>query len=130
MHSKPIPCVVLFVADVHRMTDFYRAIAGMHCLHQDDEHTILETGGMQLVLHKIHGEPDLQSASGDNIMAREDVYLKLCLPVDSIHDARIKAASCGGQIKSQEHEWEARGFRACDGVDPEGNVFQVRQTAT
>lgn len=26
-------------------------------------------------------------------------------------------------------EWEARGFRACDGRDPEGNVLQVREAA-
>jgi hypothetical protein len=26
-----------------------------------------------------------------------------------------------------EKEFEARGFRACDGYDPEGNVVQLRE---
>lgn len=41
--------------------------------------------------------------------------------------ARSLAAANGGAIKSPQHEWEARGFRACDGYDPEGNVIQVRE---
>jgi hypothetical protein len=28
-----------------------------------------------------------------------------------------------------EREWAFQGARICDGVDPEGNVFQVRQYA-
>jgi hypothetical protein len=33
------------------------------------------------------------------------------------------------QVHATEKEWSARGFRACDGYDPEGNVFQVREKA-
>jgi predicted enzyme related to lactoylglutathione lyase len=54
----------------------------------------------------------------------------LCLPVVSIAAARSLAVAHGGAIKSPQHEWEARGFRACDGYDPEGNVIQVRESAT
>ena len=60
---------------------------------------------------------------------REDSCIKLCLPVDSIAAARTQAAQLGGQIGPTAKEWEARGFRACDGYDPEGNVFQVRESA-
>lgn len=42
---------------------------------------------------------------------------------------RVTAASLGGHIKPAAAEWSARGFRACDGHDPEGNVLQVRETA-
>ncbi len=46
-----------------------------------------------------------------------------------IEDARKQAAALGGQVGPKAREWQARGFRACDGFDPEGNVFQVRETA-
>ena len=39
------------------------------------------------------------------------------------------AAALGGQIGPKQKQWTARGFTACDGFDPEGNVFQVRETA-
>ena len=37
------------------------------------------------------------------------------------------APTLGGAIKPPEAEWEARGFRAVDGHDPEGNVVQFRE---
>lgn len=54
---------------------------------------------------------------------------RLCLPVESIATARTTAARLGGTIRPAGSEWEARGFRACDGHDPEGNVLQVRENA-
>ena len=36
-------------------------------------------------------------------------------------------AALGGSVQGPEHECEARGSRACDGVAPEGNMFQVRE---
>lgn len=32
-------------------------------------------------------------------------------------------------VRVGREEWAARGFRACDGVDPEGNVLQFREPA-
>jgi hypothetical protein len=31
-------------------------------------------------------------------------------------------------MKAAEGEWEFEGAKVCDGYDPEGNVFQLRQT--
>ena len=47
----------------------------------------------------------------------------------TIEAARQKAATLGGQVAAKAQEWSARGFRACDAYDPEGNVFQVRESA-
>jgi hypothetical protein len=30
-------------------------------------------------------------------------------------------------VQAADKEWAWRGFRACDGVDPEGNVVQIRR---
>jgi len=52
-----------------------------------------------------------------------------CDPVDSLAAARARVAMLGGRLDPADREWSARGFRACDGVDPEGNVFQLREPA-
>ncbi|HEV7427130.1 MAG TPA: hypothetical protein VGQ46_12240 [Thermoanaerobaculia bacterium] len=124
---KPKPSVVVFVADVRRATTFYREVASMNVLIDEKDYSVMETEGLQLVVHGLSGEP---RAEKDAIHVREDSYVKLCLPVDSIAEARSIAAANGGAIKAAKHEWEARGFRACDGHDPEGNVIQVRELAT
>src|SRR5438270_2912048 len=122
----PKPIVVVFVADVRRVTTFCREVASMSVLVDDEGYSVLEVDGLQLVVHALPGEP--QVAEGQ-LRVREDSYVKLCLPVESIAAARALAAANGGAIKPAQHEWEARGFRACDGHDPEGNVIQVRETA-
>ena len=127
MSDKPKPSVVVFVADVRRVSAFYREVASMDVLIEDEGYTVMEVDGLQLVVHALSGEPRVSAGA---IPVREDSYVKLCLPVASIAAARSLAAANAGAIKSPEHEWEARGFRACDGHDPEGNVIQVREPAT
>ena len=48
----------------------------------------------------------------------------------SLSEAREKAAALGGQLRAAEEEWTARGFRACEAIDPDGNVIQFREEAT
>jgi predicted enzyme related to lactoylglutathione lyase len=126
MASSPAACMVLFVTDVSRMKAFYRAIAAMQILHEESSYAILKIDGFELVIHAIYGEPSPQISTETTVSVREDSYTKLCLPVENIATARQTASELGGAIKSPEHEWVARDFRACDGHDPEGNVLQVR----
>jgi hypothetical protein len=47
--------------------------------------------------------------------------------VASIEDARRTAIQLGGDMNDAEMEWSFHGLKRCDGVDPEGNVFQVQE---
>ncbi|MFZ6798777.1 hypothetical protein [Undibacterium sp. Di24W] len=126
MASSPSVCMVLFVTDVARMTNFYRTIAAMQILHEEASYAILNIAGFELVIHALYGEPSPRIPSAGTVLVREDSYTKLCLPVVNIAASRQTASELGGLIKPTEHEWVARGVRACDGHDPEGNVLQVR----
>ncbi|MEO8201286.1 MAG: hypothetical protein ABI679_12240 [Gemmatimonadota bacterium] len=128
MSPLPKPGAVVFVARVAWITTFYREVASMTLLHEALDHTVLEVEGFQLVIHALRGEVN-PSPVGDPVPIRRDTYVKVCLPVASITAARTAAAIHGGAIQARDREWESRGFRACDGHDPEGNVFQVRQDA-
>lgn len=127
MPARPTPSVVVFVADVERLTRFYQSVAEMRVVVADDRHAVLEIDGFQLVVHAL---PPQESPQRTPLVVREDTYVKVCLPVDSIAAARERAQQLGGRIRPSSDEWEARGFRACDGHDPEGNVIQVRETLT
>lgn len=89
----------------------------------DASHTVLASESFELVLHALRGEP----ATAAPAMPREDGCIKLFFPVASLAQARATAATLGGALQPPEREWSARGFRACDGVDPEGNVIQLRE---
>jgi predicted enzyme related to lactoylglutathione lyase len=123
--TLPAPSAVVFAADVGRLSDFYRRVAAMTVVHADLDHVVLELQGFQLVVHHLAGEP---SAPTGRVSVREDSYIKVCLPVASLSEARGTANALGGAVQTADHEWQARGFRACDGHDPEGNVFQVRES--
>jgi predicted enzyme related to lactoylglutathione lyase len=129
MSTRPKPSVVLFVDDVARLTRFYQSLGSMTVEHEADDHAVLEIDGVQLVIHGIPVAYRQERDADAPIEVREDSYFKFCFAVDSIAAARVTAAALGGQIGPVEKEWDARGFRACDGHDPEGNVLQVRESA-
>jgi hypothetical protein len=112
------------------MTQFYQELASMTLVTGDESYTVLEVQGFQLVIHALRGEPEVVAEPTGQIPVRADSYIKVCLPVESIAEARNTAHALGGSIKPSTAEWESRGFRACDGHDPEGNVLQVRESAS
>ena len=130
MSRLPAPSAVVFVADVERLTEFYQTVAAMTLLSGDAAHSVLEVEHFQLVIHALSGEPKVVPGPNGEVPVRQDTYVKVCLPVRSLSEARSLAASLGGRLLPPEREWEARGFRACDGHDPEGNVFQLREAVS
>jgi hypothetical protein len=124
--ARPLAAVVIFVDDVARMAAFYRSLADMTPVQADAQHAVLEIPGLQLTIHALRPARDGRPAS---YPTREDSHVKPCLPIENIARARAIATQLGGELWPANKEWDAvdRGFRACDGRDPEGNVFQVRQ---
>ena len=121
----PSAAAVVFVDDVERMAAFYEAVGGLRRLQGDGQHVVIEAAGLQITIHALRR----RGARPATYPLRHDSSIKLCLPVDRIARARAAAAALGGEVWPPNKEWEAgdRGFRACDGRDPEGNVFQVRE---
>jgi len=118
------PGAVIFTGDKERLAAFYLAMTGLPIRASDESVTVLASEHFELVIHALPGEP-----LGHPSAARRDVYVKPFFPVASLAEAREKAASVGGSLRPAHEEWEARGFRACEAVDPDGNVIQFRQDA-
>ena len=124
--QRPRPGAILFVKDMARVARFYETIAPMSVVHADQDHRVLESEHFQLVVHAVpKGICDaIGITQPPNI--RTNLPIKLCFPVASIPDARQSALALGGMLNPSAQEWVDRGFRICDGYDPEGNVIQVR----
>ena len=128
MTAKPKPSAVVFAKDVARVTKFYEEVLSMKVVLADESHIVLDTETFQLVVHSIPNDIAESFEVTSPPQIREDMAVKLCLPVSSIAAARSRAHALGGMVKPEANEWQARSFRACDGYDPEGNVIQLRES--
>jgi predicted enzyme related to lactoylglutathione lyase len=117
----------VYAKDKDRLSRFYEVVAGMKRLNETPELTVLESPDFQLLVHRI---PE-SIAAGITITAppsrREDTALKFFFTVASLKVARDNAAALGGEVWNEN--WKGPGFVVCNAMDPEGNVFQVRQIA-
>lgn len=120
--------LMLYAKDIDRLERFYRDIAGMRRLHADAHIVVLESPDIQLVLHVIpaHIAVDIEIATPPQ--RRENTALKFFFSVDGTLDAlALRIAALGGALFDER--WHGPGFVAANAMDPEGNVFQVRQAA-
>ncbi len=129
MPALPKPGAVLFGKDLKKLARFYAGVAGLTVTHAAAKVIVLESAGQQLVLHGIPPRIAKSITITAPPQLRENTAVKLFYPVTSLATARKQAAALGGRINPRSDEFVARGFRACDGHDPEGNVIQFRETA-
>lgn len=118
---------VLYAKDLDRLVDFYSSVVGVEPQTIERGHAILGPKQSQFVIVRI---PKRIADTIDIVTPpklREDIPLKPAFAVENIAHARKHAAERGGAVKAVEHEWEFDGAKVCDGHDPEGNVFQLRQ---
>ena len=120
------PGVVIFTGDHKRLAKFYAGVTGLSVRFEDQGITVLGSETFELVIHSLPNEPAVSVPP----RIREDTYIKPFFPVKSLAETREKSAALGGKLRPQSEEWEARGFRACEAVDPDGNVIQFREDAT
>lgn len=118
---------VIFANDVERVAAFYATLVPMLRVHADTDIVVLEAGTTQLVIHAIPPHIASTIAIASPPEAREDTTVKLYFLVDALAAVRERIEALGGWLFDASREFEARGFRACDGVDPEGNVVQFRE---
>jgi predicted enzyme related to lactoylglutathione lyase len=120
---------VVYAKDATRVAAFYAAVAGLREVQAEPDHVILEASQFQLVVLAVPSRIASSIHISSPPLRRQDTPIKLVFPVQSLPAARAVAQSLGGELNPEEAEWEFQGSRVCDGHDPEGNVFQVRQHA-
>jgi catechol 2,3-dioxygenase-like lactoylglutathione lyase family enzyme len=119
---------VLFAKSLDRVADFYSAVLGLVEAGRDTDHILLESPGFQLVVHRIPGDKAGMVDTAVPPVRRTTSPFKPVFFVPSIANARVVAETRGGVMEPADREWSFNGIPVCDGLDPEGNVIQFRQS--
>ena len=117
----------IYAVDPDRIAAFYEAVAGMSRLHQTPELIVLESADIQLLVHRVPAPIAAEITLTSPPRKRENTALKFFFTVPSLEGARDTASALGGEVFSEN--WRGPGFIVCNAMDPEGNVFQVREPA-
>jgi len=112
--------LILFTGDVPRLAGFYRDVLGLPELESEAGWCVLDAGGVKLALHGI--PVAIAGAVSDPPEKREDSYFKPTFVVDDL-DATLAKLAARGIAMSAPRSFGPRTFS--DGVDPDGNVFQI-----
>jgi predicted enzyme related to lactoylglutathione lyase len=118
---------VVYAKNLQRLSDFYAQVIGLAVQQAAQDHVVLGAAGFELVIHAIPARIAATIEISSPPERRSETPIKLCFRVASLSAARAAAQRLGGQIVTDEQGWTFRGVQVCDGLDPEGNVFQVRQ---
>lgn len=118
---------VIYAKDCAHLAKFYRQLLQAQELHSDPEYVILQLPEIQLVIHAIPAHIACTFEIASPPEAREEAAIKLFFTVPSLEAAHNTVASLGGVVHGQV--WQGAGFTACNAMDPEGNVLQIREAA-
>lgn len=117
--------VILFAKDMNAMLAFYEGILGLERLSspEDSEDFVsLNAGGIQISLHKIPQRYARNIEITEPPIPREEVPMKVAFRVANVDEIRAKLESHGVEMRKVQ---KGGTVCFCDGIDPEGNIFQI-----
>jgi catechol 2,3-dioxygenase-like lactoylglutathione lyase family enzyme len=117
---------ILFAKDLKRMAEFYHEALGLPLLTSptDPDWLELDAGGTRLALHAIPPRIARDINITTPPRAREETPFKLVFQVDDVTATRRHLGSRGATM-FEPRAGGGGSVGSCDGLDPEGNVFQL-----
>jgi predicted enzyme related to lactoylglutathione lyase len=120
---------VLYAKSVATVQAFYESAVGLEVDYAESDHVVLASQGLQLVILRVPEAIAATITLTDPPRRRTETPIKLIFEVESLARTRALAPKHGGELYAPAAEWTYRGYRICDGTDPEGNVIQCREKA-
>ena len=116
--------IIIFVQNIEVLKDFYVSILALEIVEEyGNNWLLLKAGDCQIGLHKI-GEQYLEE---NQEAFKFDNNTKIVFEVDedlfALREQLIAQEVTLGEVKT----FDNYDFYLCDGEDPEGNVFQLKQ---
>jgi predicted enzyme related to lactoylglutathione lyase len=118
--------VFMYAKDPDRLASFYQSVLGMTADHRTEQMTVLGSPDLQLIVHAMPQHVASQVTIANPPQLRENAAIKFFYTVASLAAAQESAQSLGGLVFPEQ--WQGRGFVVRNASDPEGNIFQVRQS--
>jgi predicted enzyme related to lactoylglutathione lyase len=121
---------VLYAKNLTRMKEFYQRVFGFTLQRAAKDHVVLVSSAFQIVLVEVPASIAASISVEEPPRLRAESPTKLVFATASIATVRAAAPAYHGAVLPVEREWDVDGARVCDGNDPEGNVFQLRESAS
>jgi predicted enzyme related to lactoylglutathione lyase len=119
----------IFVKRLQRMASFYEACFGLEDVGgAAGDYRVLESDSWTLSIVQVPPDVAASIQLADPPTRRDGTPIKLSFDVPSISSVGATIVDLGGQV--DDLEWEFRGYRHRDFMDPEGNVNQIREALT
>lgn len=122
----PMTRVILYVRDVALLKAFYQRYFALPVVEEiDSEWVVLDAGAVELALHL--AGPIFRRAAAPTSAKADSSTVKLVFRIDTdIHTHRDRLARDDVTVRDLKR-YDGYPYRMYDGIDPEGNVFQVMQ---
>jgi catechol 2,3-dioxygenase-like lactoylglutathione lyase family enzyme len=115
---------MIYVKDFPRMKEFYRQMLGEKPVNTEwtDTWALFDAEGTCFALHAIPEEYARNIEISSPPKARETSPVKLIFAVDNVPAERVRLEAMG--ITILQRSWQ-NAEEQCEGIDPEGNIFQI-----
>ncbi|HGO6121793.1 TPA: VOC family protein [Burkholderia cepacia] len=122
----PMTRIILYVQDVTLLKAFYQRHFDLPVIEEiDGEWAVLDAGAIELALH-LAGPAFRHEAAPSNANPATN-NVKLVFRIDADIDAHRDRLARDGVTVRDVKRFDGFPYRLLDGIDPEGNVFQVMQ---
>ena len=118
---------VMYARNLDRMVAFYTAFGLSVDEAERGDYAVLIGPKLELSIVQIPEHIASQIELADPPRARESTPIKLVFVVSSIDETLEATRLLGGRMKEGSKRWQFRGHAVQDAVDPEGNVYQLRE---
>lgn len=119
--------VFIYAKDLDRLSSFYQSVLGLTKVHRTDQMIILRSPELELIVHAMPPQIAARVSISSPPQLRDTVAIKFFSTVESLASAQDSAQRLGGQVFPEQ--WQGPGFVVRNASDPEGNIFQLRQSA-
>ncbi|RAJ77263.1 hypothetical protein CLV59_10728 [Chitinophaga dinghuensis] len=115
--------IILYVQDPQKLKVFYKDVLHLEVVEEDAVWVLLKAGDAYIGLHKM-GDQYLDKISNGYLFDNNTkIVFELHEDINAVRSQLLAQQVPMREIKTFEHY----NYWLCDGTDPEGNVFQLKQ---
>lgn len=117
----------IYAKDKERVASFYQSVLGMTRAHEAPGLIVLRSPDIQISVNAMPAEVSSRISIASPPVKRDNAAFKFFFTVPSLSAAENAARELGGEVLPEQ--WQGPGFIVRNAVDPEGNIFHIRESA-
>ena len=117
----------IYAKDKERVATFYQSVLGMNRVHETLDLVVLRSPDIQITIDAVPAVISSRIDIASPPVKRDNAAFKFFFTVSSLSAAEKAARELGGEVLPEQ--WRGPGFVVRNAVDPEGNIFHIRESA-